>query len=231
MAKDGETHRRVAGPGHGDRRQADRRASDRRRGNRRTGQSPWRGSAAYAGYGVFVTLLAVAGLRALDSSPEAAATQAAILEPEAGGSAPAVTPRSIAATSPAARDAPTLAHFEILLAEGETAVGQIVRTELYCQPIAPIAVRSMRGGPGVALVGIVDAEGRVGGAECRWSNEARSSDFLLVIPPDLAGEFTAMPEVEMNFVLRRRVRAQVEWLGRSDPLSLRTAGVLRAIEE
>ncbi len=231
MVKDGETHRRPVEPGSGDRRQADRRASDRRKGNRRAGQPPWRGPLAYAGYGVLASLLATAGLRALDSSPEAGATQAAIMEPDAGASTPAMTARTIAAASPAARDAPTLAHFEILLAEGESAVGQIVRTELYCQSIAPVAVRSTRGGQGAGLAGIIDAEGRVGGSECRWSDESRSSDFLLVIPPDLAGAFTAMPEIEMNFVLRRRVRAQVEWLGRSDPLSRRTAGVLRAIEE
>src|SRR5690606_26796978 len=124
---------------------------------------------------------------------------------------PVVTPsvsRTDVAAGPTAREATSLAHLEILLAEGESAVGQIVRTELYCQSITPIAVRSTDRGWG-ALDGIVDAEGRVGGAECRWSDESRSSDFLLVIPPELAERFTAMPEIEMNFVLRRRVPARI----------------------
>jgi hypothetical protein len=51
-----------------------------------------------------------------------------------------------------------------------------------------------------------------------------------VIPSDLAAAFTAIPEEEMSFVLRRKVAARVEWLGRSDALSLRTAGILYALD-
>jgi hypothetical protein len=129
------------------------------------------------------------------------------------------------------RTAYTLAEFEQLLAEGETAVGQVVRTELFCGSITPVTVRQGdNANANPTLVSLTDSQGRVGGAECRWSDEARNSDFLLVIPSGLAEEFARMPEVEMNFVRRRRVPAQVEWLGRSEELSLRTAGVLRAIE-
>jgi hypothetical protein len=217
--------------GSGDRRQVDRREVDRRRGDRRAGLSRWRGPLAYAGYGAVATILAVAGLHGLDSpAPEGPALAAAMeIEPMADIAPAAARPAPPSPTIP--RQAFTLADFEVLLAEGESAVGQTVQAELYCQSIAPVAIRATLNGPGAALIDIVDAEGRVGGAECRWSNESRTSDFLLVIPPDLAEAFTAMPEVELNFVQRRRVRASVEWLGRSDPLSLRIAGVLRAIEE
>jgi hypothetical protein len=35
--------------------------------------------------------------------------------------------------------------------------------------------------------------------------------------------------VELNFVRRRRIPANVEWLGRSEELALRNAGVLRQV--
>ena len=115
------------------------------------------------------------------------------------------------------------------VSEGDGAVGQLIRTELFCEPLTPVSVRDVTP-PSNALVGLIDGEGRVGGAECRWGTEARSEDFLLVIPPQLAEEFARMPEVEVSFVRYRRVAAQLEWLGRSEDLSLRTAGVLRAID-
>ena len=126
------------------------------------------------------------------------------------------------------RDAFTLAQFEELLAEGNEATGQIVRTELYCESITPVNVRETTP-PDPLLATLVDGDGRVGGAECRWGPEARSEDFLLVIPSELAEEFARMPEVELNFVRYRQVPASIEWLGRSDALSLRISGVLRDI--
>jgi hypothetical protein len=126
------------------------------------------------------------------------------------------------------RDAYTLAQFERLLTEGNEATSQIVRTELYCESITPVNVRETTP-PDPVLASLMDGDGRVGGAECRWGPEARSEDFLLVVPSELAEEFARMPEVEVNFVRYRRVPASVEWLGRSEALSLRIAGVLRDI--
>ena len=37
------------------------------------------------------------------------------------------------------------------------------------------------------------------------------------------------PVVQDNFVERRRVTAEVEWVGRSEALALRTAGVFRGL--
>ncbi|MDR0788128.1 MAG: hypothetical protein LBG44_09715 [Gemmatimonadota bacterium] len=121
------------------------------------------------------------------------------------------------------------ARYEILLAEGGNAVGKLVRAELYCEAIIQMTVRPVAD-PSPALGSAADSDGRVGVAECRWGGTGRGTEFVLVIPPDLAEPFTAIPEEQMNYVARRRVVARVEWLGRSEGLSLRTAGVLRAIE-
>ena len=67
------------------------------------------------------------------------------------------------------------------------------------------------------------------GAVCKWgpSGEVRREALLLLIPPALADEFAAAPEVTDNFVQRRRVVAEVEWVGRSETLALRTAAVFQ----
>jgi hypothetical protein len=202
---------------------ADRRSGNRRRDERRTPPPIWRRPAAYVTYGVLAGFVLVLMVRGLGSGPApdmdpAAMEQLTIAEP------PPSPPPGAAPT----REAFTLAQYERLIAEGGDAVGEIVRTELFCGNISPVTVRAgERSNP--ALVALADADGRAPAAECRWGREARSSDFLLIVPPDLAEEFARAPEVELNFVRRRRIPANVEWLGRSEELALRTAGVLRDI--
>lgn len=206
----------------GDRRQQDRRSDERRRDDRRTPPPPWRKPAAYVAYGSVGALVLVLMLRSLgsdDPQPIDAATETELLgEP----------PPEPAVDASGAREAFTTGQYERLLTEGQNAVGQMVRTELYCGSVAPIATRDVQAAGG-SLAALVDAEGRVAGAECRWGREGRTSDFLLIVPPGLAEEFARAPEVELNFVRRRVIQANVEWLGRSEPLALRTAGVLREI--
>jgi hypothetical protein len=55
----------------------------------------------------------------------------------------------------------------------------------------------------------------------------RREDLLLLVPPARAEEFAAAPVVTDNFVQRRRVVAEVEWVGRSETLALRTAAVFQ----
>jgi hypothetical protein len=210
----------------GERRRADRRDMERRRDDRRTPPPPWRRPAAYVAYGVLgalVIVLLIRGVGGGDADPIARAAIADALN---------APPEPSTATLPPVeptRNAYTIGEYEQLQAEGQNAVGQVVRTELFCNSLTPVTVR-LGEGANPSLVSLADSEGRVGGAECRWSAESRSSDFLLVIPSGMAEEFARMPEVELNFVRRRRVPAQVEWLGRSEELSLRTAGILRGID-
>jgi hypothetical protein len=220
---DGETTPTTAG----DVRAADRRRGDRRRESRRGALPVWRRPAALVAYGVVGALVLVMILQGLgrDDVEDGSAIAREIEIAEAAREQPIAAG---AGNYPATREAYTLAQYERLLAEGDAAVGEIVRTELFCGSINPVTVRdSERANRG--LIQLADAQGRVGGAECRWSSEARSSDFLLIVPSDLAEDFARSPEVEMNFVRRRRIPANVEWLGRSEELALRNAGVLRQV--
>ena len=195
----------------------DRRGPERRKQDRRTPPPLWRSPAAYVAYGVVGALILVLFVSG-DDEPELtveAAEQTAVAEE--------YQPRAVPAGS--VRDAPTVPHYEALIAEGDDAVGQIVRTELYCESIMAVAVSV----PDTVLAPLMDGEGRVPGAACRWSREARSEDFLLIVPPQLAEPFARAPEVELNFVQRRRLPAELEWLGRSEAVALRNAGVLRQI--
>lgn len=211
-------------PKGGERRRKDRRSGDRRGDERRTPPPFWRRPAAFIAYGVVGALLIMLFFRGGDDGVPDPAAEVFVAEPEVR---PADLPVASGPLEPT-REAFTLAQYERLIAEGEGAVGEIVRVELYCGSIIPVTVReSDRAEP--ALLALAEGSGRVAGAECRWSQEGRSSDFLLVVPADLAEEFARAPEVELNFVRRRRIPAHVEWLGRSEALSLRTAGVLREI--
>jgi hypothetical protein len=83
-----------------------------------------------------------------------------------------------------------------------------------------------------AVAGLIQ-EGRVPAAECKWgpAGEAQRENFLLLVPPALAGEFAATPVVTDAFVERHRVVAELEWVGRSKALALRTAGVFRGLAD
>src|SRR5690606_30362269 len=119
-------------------------------------------------------------------------------EPEVGATALAAPPAPT-------REAFSAAEYEALLAEGDAAVGAVVRTELFCGPLTQVTVRE-----GVAMHptirAMVDAEGRVAATDCRWSRESLSSDLSLVVPPELTSDFANAPTVEISFVTRRRIR-------------------------
>jgi hypothetical protein len=204
-------------PGRGD-----RRGNERRRDDRRAPTPLWRKPWAFAGYGVIAALIVVLLLGGEEEAPQLA---------DAGAPLDSVRGQTytIPDTPPGTiRDAYSVAEFEALIAEGEQAVGDVVRTEIFCGSISPLAVREHeRMNP--AVNALADAEGRVAGAECRWSREARTADFILIVPPVLAEAFAQAPEEELNFVRLRRVSANVEWLGRSEELALRYSGILREI--
>jgi hypothetical protein len=85
--------------------------------------------------------------------------------------------------------------------------------------------------PPEAAVAALAANGRVPAAECKWgsANDPRREDFVLLVPPDLADRFASTPVVTDQFQRRRRISAEVEWLGRSEALALRPAGVFRGL--
>lgn len=211
----------TAGQRGGDRRQRDRRKSDRR--------APlplWRRPWAYAGYGVAAALVLVLlfSLGGEDGNAPAA-TAVTSRTP-----LPAVDSTALTAAS-AVTDAYTEADFAALLAEGEAAQGRRVRTRLYCRPIRQVALRT---GSGIVVSASVaeqaDAAGQVPAADCQWGGEASAPEVLLIVPPALAGGFASTPEVELGFVRRREVPAEVEWIGRSVALALRNVVVLREIQ-
>ncbi|MEX2582799.1 MAG: hypothetical protein WD766_05975 [Gemmatimonadota bacterium] len=202
----------------------DRRGRDRRRTDRRTPPPAWRRPSAFVAYGVagaLVLVLLIQGLAGDGSEQTAAATGIGAEQSPESYTLPPLPPGEI-------REAMTIGDYETLIAEGDRAVGQIVRTQLFCEPLSAMSMRAIDG-VNPTLAALSDDQGRVGAAECWWSREGRAQQFLLVVPPPLAAEFARAPEEEINFVRRRRVPAHVEWLGRSDALSLRYAGVLREI--
>ncbi|MDP9349162.1 MAG: hypothetical protein M3P24_08480, partial [Gemmatimonadota bacterium] len=150
---------------------------------------------------------------------------------DAAPAAPAAqqTPPPGAGTPP--QDAFSAADFEALTIQGPSAQGRRVRTQLYCEAPRPVALREQVEQVEAAVVALRDTQGRVPAADCRWGarGEERRQDFLLLIPPELAEAFSGQPVTTDEFVERRRVVAEVEWVGRSPALSLRTAGILRRV--
>lgn len=202
----------------------DRRAKDRRRSDRRTPPPPWRRPSAFAAYGVVATLILVMLLNGTDEEVEPFPADTSSAAAATGGQASMVDQD----LGPVEREAFTVAEYEALVAEGEGAVGDLVAAELYCGSITPMALREVEG-IDPRLAALADADRRVPAAECHWSRDARSADFLLVVPSELATDFASGPEIDLNFVRRRRVPADVLWLGRSDGLALRMAGILARV--
>ncbi|HEX2092776.1 MAG TPA: hypothetical protein VHG28_10255 [Longimicrobiaceae bacterium] len=209
----------------GDRRQDSRRGWDRRQGDRRTPLPVWRRPWALVAYGVVGTLLIVLLLRGVDRDDDPGAVVTA------PPPRPAAQQPSAAATSAPPLEAFGAAGFERLTIEGEAAVGRRVRTELYCDAPNAIALRQDVTLVDSAVAALRNVEGRVPAASCEWGarGDERREDFLLLIPPDLADDFAAAPVTTDDFVRRRRLIAEVEWVGRSEALALRTAGVLRRV--
>lgn len=207
----------------GDNRGGDRRAQDRRRTDRRAPLPAWRRPWAYVAYGLLGGLAVVLLLTRVGGEEEPVT---------AGIETTTALPAVDTVGQPAARaplqDAYTVGDFERLLAEGAGAAGQRVRTTLYCGAISSVSLNAAAPiSPSVAA--LADAGGRVPGAECRWGQDQNAPNFFLLVPASLAERFAAAREVETGFVRRRRVQAEVEWIGRSQALALRNAGVLRAI--
>lgn len=211
----------------GDRRGRDRRKRDRRKGDRRTPPPVWRRPWAFVAYGVAGALVVFLLLGVFGDGEE--------VEPVAGGVRQAPVEPSVSDTPLRGADLPTedaytASEYARLVAEGSAAVGQRVRTELRCGPIRSVALHQVEEiNPSIAE--LVDADGRVPAAECMWGEPdgAGGQDFLLLVPPDLAGAFAAAPEITEGFVERALIHGEVEWIGRSDALALRTVGILRSL--
>ncbi|HET6232232.1 MAG TPA: hypothetical protein VFE05_19315 [Longimicrobiaceae bacterium] len=207
-------------------RAGDRRAKDRRRTDRRTPVPWWRkplALVAYGAVGLGLVLLAFKAMQPDDPGP----TNAALVTAPAGGDAPAPPP----ATTGPAEPAYGSAGFERLTLEGQRAVGKRVRTELFCSAPSTFSINKTAGEVQEAVRSLADREGHVPAAECRWGaqNDERREEMLLIVPPDLARDFAAAPVTTDDFVERRRLVADVEWIGRSETLQLRTGGILRAV--
>ncbi len=226
MAQSNETPREARNDG-------DRRGNDRRRVERRAPLPPWRRPWAYVGYGVLAALAAVLLLRGLGRDDAPAPSDDAPMVARGPGS-PAVTPPTEAppAQPPAAGPAEAAfgaAGYERLVLQGAAAIGRTVRAELYCEQPTSYQVRTNASAePAVAAL---TADGRIPAAECKWGgpNDPRREDLLLLVPPDQAETFSNTPVISDDFQRRRRVVANVEWVGRSEALSLRTAGVFRGL--
>jgi hypothetical protein len=174
-------------------------------------------------YGVVAALVLVFALTRIGRKEEPVPTTLVTTNPP-----PAVDTLTPPAARAPVQDARTAAAYEELVARGQAAVGQRVRTVLYCRPIhSATLLHGATVTPSVAA--LADDRGQVPVAECSWGGTPDAPDFLLLVPPALAERFAMSPQVDVGFVRRRRVPAEVQWIGRSEALALRVGGVLEAI--
>lgn len=208
----------------GDRRGQPRRQTDRRMRDRRLPLPWWRRPWALVAMGAVLTLIVVTLFSTSRRERSIPLTDEALLLDSAP---PAPVPVAVGP----AEDATSGADFERLLAEGEAAIGRRVRVELFCNAINPVSLRAVES-VHPSLQALTDTTRKVPAAECKWGRDdsVRRDDLLLVVPAEFAERFARSPMVRDRFVQRRRVRAEIEWLGRSDALALRPAGVLRALD-
>jgi len=212
----------------GDNRGGDRRANDRRRLDRRTPPPPWRRPQAFAAYGAAGVLALVLLLRGCGGGDDTPAVPS-------GPVAPA--PPAIATTPAPVHKGPIeqalrTADFERLTLEGERARGRIVQAQLYCDAPTPVALSSSSDTLEAAIAPLVDrAASRVPAATCLWGaqDDPRREEFLLLVPPELAAQFTSEPVTLDGYIRRRKVIANVEWIGKSRALSLQTVGIFRGL--
>lgn len=210
-----------------DGRRGDRRGNDRRRVERRSPAPWWRTPYALVAYGVVGSLILAWSFGFLRGD-DPKAPMAGKLEPAT--QAPTVDTAAAAPPAGPARDAYGAAGFEQMVVLGEQAMGKRVRTELFCESPRPLAARRLDPSE-PAVEALMDPQGQVPAAECLWGaqSDPRREEFVLLVPPDMADDFAAAPVVNDNFIRRRRIRADVEWLGRSPALAVRIAGVLRGV--
>lgn len=209
-------------------RAGDRRGNERRRVERRAPVPVWRRPWALVSYGVLGALALVLLLNGLGGDDDPVARDEALVEKQPSGATGVDAPNPQAeAAGP--EDAYGSAGYERLVVAGEAAVGKSVRAELYCEAVQNFTIIGGHTAP--RSVASLIQEGRVPAARCRWGSpsEPRREELLLIVPPTLATQFASSPVVQDNFVERRRVMAELEWVGRSEALALRTAGVFRGI--
>jgi hypothetical protein len=212
------------GPREGERRGTDRRAGDRRARERRTPPPPWRRPWALVAYGVVGALVLVTAWNlATGDDPPPVEEEPVVVS---GDSTTIVVDRPADPNAPA--EAFGSEGYERLMVGGEASVGQVVRAELFCGSVSNFTI--IQGHPVSRPVAELIQEGRVPAAECKWGERSEGQsrpDLLLLIPPELADEFSSAPVVTDNYVERRHLVAEVEWIGRSETLALRIGGVLR----
>lgn len=221
---------------HAPRNDSDRRGNERRRVERRAPVPVWRRPLAFVGYGVLGGLLIFLLMARMRAGEERTPTNDPPMVARGPG-APSVQPADPAAPPPApntgqagaTQEAFGAAGFERLVLEGPAAVGRTVKAELFCEQPTSYQVRTTE--QAEASVAALTSEGRIPAAECKWggANDPRREDFLLLVPPALADDFAAAPVASDEFQRRRRVVANVEWVGRSKALELRTVGVFRGL--
>jgi hypothetical protein len=212
----------------GDRRGVERRRSDRRAKERRTPLPPWRRPWALVSYGVVGALVLVLVWNRATREPPVIEEEPIVMEARADSPAIIVDP---APPAGGVEDARGPEGFERLMVGGEAAHGRIVRAELFCN--APTHFTIIQGHPVPRSVAGMIQDGRVPAAECKWGERSAGQsrpDLLLLIPPDLADAFASSPIVNDNYVERRRLVAELEWIGRTETLALRTAGLMRSRE-
>ena len=209
-------------------RRGDRRGTDRRRVERRAPPPVWRRPWALVAYGVVGALAVVLLLGGLRGGGDPPVRDETLVEKQSEG-VTGVDPANPDAAAAGPEDAYGAAGFERLVVQGEGAVGKIVRAEVYCE--APQNFTIIQGHTAPRSVASLIQEGRVPAARCRWGapSEPRREEFVLLVPPALADQFATAAVVQDGFVERRRLFAELEWVGRSETLALRTAGVFRGL--
>ena len=210
----------------------DRRGNERRRVERRAPLPAWRRPWAYVAYGVVGGLAVVMLMgRMRSGGGEAPRSNDAPMVARGPGAPAVAPPADTPSLQPAgtAQEAFGAAGFERLVLEGPAALGRTVKAELFCEQ--PTSYQLRTGVQAEGSVAALASNGRVPAAECKWggANDPRREDFLLLVPPQLADDFAATPVASDDFQRRRRMVANVEWLGRSEVLALRTAGVFRGV--
>lgn len=210
----------------GDRRDVERRRNDRRQTDRRFPVPAWRKPWALVSYGVLGALALVLLIGALTSDDTEEQPGEVVT---ASPAQPTVTPPPAAPTAPI--EGPRDADYDRLVIAGEEAVGRRIRTELFCDTPKPVTLQEVDQLE-APIAALRDQSGEVRGADCKWGRGGTGSsrkEFLLLVPPEQATAFASQPMVTDNFVQRRHIRGEVEWIGRSRALALRTTGVLRSV--
>lgn len=213
----------------GDGRRGERRMADRRRTDRRAPVPPWRRPWALVAYGAVGMLLLFwlfgGGGDGDDDRPTRDSTIVA--------APPAIDTTPTPPRQPGVENALTTADFERLTLESEGARGRVVKAQLFCDAPAAVAVQTSDSVEAAVAALLDTATQRVPAAECKWGaqDDPRREDFLLLVPPDRADEFSRAPVILDGFVRRRRLIAQVEWIGKSRSLALRSVGVFRGLTQ